>query len=149
MPRSCFAQSLSNQRRSKTIKWEIFYINEAAQLLEKIVKNLVHKIANQSLAGTLIDYAWFSDCSILITQLTLKNQQSISKNYMLFTVYLLTTQFHKKTMNQILGSILQLLGLCMRLKLTVHMNKLLNSSGLFGQFLIRYESNFLPHFHIR
>ena len=61
MPKSCFAQGLSNQRGSKTIKWEIFYINEAAQLFEKIVKNLVDKIADQSQTGTLVDYTWFSD----------------------------------------------------------------------------------------
>ena len=46
-----------------------------------------------------------------------------------------------KMMNQILGSILQLLGLCMWLKLTVHMNKLLKNAGLFGQFLITYAYN--------
>ena len=47
MPRSCFGQSLSNQRGSTTINIEIFYINEAAQVFENIVKKMVDKIADQ------------------------------------------------------------------------------------------------------
>ena len=36
---------------------------------------------------------------------------------MVFTMYLITIQFHKmKMMNRILGSILQLLGLCIKKK---------------------------------
>ena len=89
-------------------------IKEAAQLLkEKIVTNLVDNIADQSQIGTAVEYASLFNFSNLIDLLI--TQVEYLRTCMLFIVYLITIQFPKmKITNLILRCILQLLRLSMK-----------------------------------